>query len=216
MAYSWNNRVDFIVRFLYDTDNNGMVEKHDFECMALKMTLIEGKGEFSYNRYQENLHIMLSLWDEIAELADFNKVKGLLELASKLFCPDCSLKSFVQDGIVTIEEFKDAVQRSCVGREYRDFPQAMKMFIDSHFKLVDLNDDGVIAADEFRYNCVTRIPVDNIHILDEAYQSLLNDDDRRRGGLTLSRYQELYAQFLGNPDENCQAVHLFGPLHAMD
>lgn len=42
--------------------------------MALKMTLIEGKGEFSYGRYQENLHIMLSLWEEIAELADFNKV----------------------------------------------------------------------------------------------------------------------------------------------
>lgn len=192
MAYSWDNRVDFIVRFLYDTDNNGMVEKHDFECMALKMTLIEGKGEFSYNRYQENLHIMLSLWDEIAELADFNK-----------------------DGIVTIEEFKEAVQRSCVGRQYRDFPQAMKMFIDSHFKLVDLNDDGVIAADEFRYNCVTRIPVDNINILDEAYQNLLTDDDRRRGGLTLSRYQELYAQFLGDPNENIAAVHLFGPLHAM-
>ncbi|XP_076671144.1 sarcoplasmic calcium-binding protein 1 isoform X2 [Andrena cerasifolii] len=160
--------------------------------MALKMTLIEGKGEFSYGRYQENIHIMLSLWEEIAELADFNK-----------------------DGIVTIEEFKEAVQRSCVGRQYRDFPQAMKMFIDSHFKIVDLNDDGVIAADEFRYNCVSRIPVDNVNILDEAYQNLLNDDDRRRGGLTLSRYQELYAQFLGNPDETCQAVHLFGPLHAM-
>nr|XP_012153804.1 PREDICTED: LOW QUALITY PROTEIN: sarcoplasmic calcium-binding protein 1 [Megachile rotundata] len=211
MAYSWNNRVDFIVRFLYDTDNNGILEKHDFECMALKMTLIEGKGEFSYGRYQENLHIMLSLWEEIAELADFNK-----------------------DGIVTIEEFKEAVQKSCVGREYQDFPQAMKMFIDSHFKIVDLNgtkhsysclitknaslnlsDDGVIAADEFRYNCVTRIPVDNVNILDEAYQNLLNDDDRRRGGLTLSRYQELYAEFLGNPDENCAAVHLFGPLHVM-
>lgn len=66
--------------------------------MALKMTLIEGKGEFSYNRYQETLHIMLSLWEEIAELADFNK-----------------------DDIVTIEEFKEAVQRSCVGREYQDF-----------------------------------------------------------------------------------------------
>ena len=39
------------------------------------MTLIEGRGEFHYNRYQENLHIMLSLWEEIAELADFNKVK---------------------------------------------------------------------------------------------------------------------------------------------
>ncbi|XP_015594627.1 sarcoplasmic calcium-binding protein 1 isoform X2 [Cephus cinctus] len=192
MAYSWDNRVSFIVKFLYDIDNNGILDQHDFECMALKMTLIEGKGEFHGSRYQENLHIMLSLWEEITELADFNK-----------------------DGIVTIEEFKKAVQRCCVGRSYRDFPQAMKMFIDSHFKLVDLNDDGVIAAEEYRYNCVTRIPVDNIDTLDEAYQNLLNDDDRRRGGLTLSRYQELYAQFLGNPDETCPAVHLFGPLHEL-
>lgn len=37
-----------------------------------------------------------------------------------------------------------------------------------------LLDDGVIAADEFRYNCVTRIAVDNVNILDEAYQNLLN------------------------------------------
>lgn len=57
-----------------DIDNNGYLDKHDFECMALRMTIIEGKGEFNYSRYQENLHIMLSLWDEIADLADFDKV----------------------------------------------------------------------------------------------------------------------------------------------
>lgn len=57
-----------------DIDNNGHLDKHDFECMALRMTLIEGKGDFNYNRYQENLHIMLSLWEEIADLADFDKV----------------------------------------------------------------------------------------------------------------------------------------------
>lgn len=58
-----------------DIDNNGYLDKHDFECMALRMTLLEGKGEFNYNRYQENLHIMLSLWEEIANLADFDKVR---------------------------------------------------------------------------------------------------------------------------------------------
>lgn len=58
-----------------DIDNNGVLDQHDFECMALRMTLIEGKGDFNYNHYQENLHIMLSLWEEIAELADFNKVE---------------------------------------------------------------------------------------------------------------------------------------------
>lgn len=42
------------------------------------------------------------------------------------------------------------------------------------------------------------------------------DDDKKRGGITLSRYQELYAQYLGNPDEKHQAVHLFGPLQTAD
>ncbi|EFN76827.1 Sarcoplasmic calcium-binding protein 1 [Harpegnathos saltator] len=172
-----------------DIDNNGQLDKHDFECMALRMTLMEGKGDFNSNRFQENQHIMLSLWEEIADLADFDK-----------------------NGVVTNEEFKKAVQKSCVGRAYKDFPQAMKMFIDTHFKILDINEDGVIGAEEFRYDCVSRIAVDNVEILDKAYQSLLNDDDRKRGGLNLSRYQELYAQFLGNPADNCSAIYLFGPV----
>lgn len=55
-------------------DNNGYLDEHDFACLALRATIIEGKGEFSYSRLQEYQHIMLSLWEEIAELADFNKV----------------------------------------------------------------------------------------------------------------------------------------------
>lgn len=35
-------------------------------------------------------------------------------------------------------------------------------------------DDGVIGAEEFRYDCVSRIAVDNIEVLDKAFQSLLN------------------------------------------
>lgn len=46
---------------------------------------------------------------------------------------------------MTTEEFKKAVQMSCVGRSYREFPQSMKMFIDSHFKLVDLNGIKLIS-----------------------------------------------------------------------
>lgn len=42
------------------------------------------------------------------------------------------------------------------------------------------------------------------------------DDDKRRGGITLARYQELYALYLGNPDEKNAGVYLFGPLNAGD
>lgn len=48
-----------------------------------------------------------------------------------------------QDGLVTTEEFKKAVQNSCIGRSYNDFPQAMKLFIDSHFKILDIN--GIVV-----------------------------------------------------------------------
>ncbi|XP_023245700.1 sarcoplasmic calcium-binding protein 1-like [Copidosoma floridanum] len=172
-----------------DTDGNGILEQNDFECMALKMTILEGKGVFNNSAHQDNVHVMLALWDEIAQIADFNK-----------------------DGMVTNEEFKDAVKKCCVGKSYGDFPQAMKSFIDNHFRIVDMNGDGVIGIEEYRYNSITRIPIADVGLIDEAYHKLVNDDDKRRGGLTLSRYQELYAAYLGDPNEQNPAVYLFGPL----
>jgi EF hand len=53
-------------------------------------------------------------------------------------------------------------------------PQAMKAFIEANYKMIDLNGDGVINAEEFRYNCITRIAVDDIKVVDDAYNTLLN------------------------------------------
>lgn len=190
MAYSWNNRVDFVVRFMYDIDNNGQLDQKDFECMAVRACVIEGKGECNPVKLSEYQHIMRSLWDEISDLADFDK-----------------------DGRISTDEFKQAVKNTCVGKKYDEFPQAMKAFIEANFKMIDLNGDGVVNKQEFCYNCITRIAVDNVQVVYDAFDSLLNDDDRRRGGLTLSRYQELYAQYLGNLDEKQPGVYLFGPLN---
>ena len=94
MAYSWDNRVKYVVRYMYDIDNNGFLDKNDFECLAVRNTLIEGRGEFSADAYANNQKIMRNLWNEIAELADFNK-----------------------DGEVTVDEFKQAVQKHCQGKK---------------------------------------------------------------------------------------------------
>ncbi|MBT8869077.1 EF-hand domain-containing protein, partial [Lactobacillus delbrueckii subsp. bulgaricus] len=106
MAYTWDNRVKYVVRYMYDIDNNGFLDKNDFECLALRNTLIEGRGEWSAEKYSANQKIMSNLWNEIAELADFNK-----------------------DGEVTVEEFKQAVQKNCSGKPFADFPSAFKTFI---------------------------------------------------------------------------------------
>ncbi|KAJ8975034.1 hypothetical protein NQ317_008974 [Molorchus minor] len=98
-------------------------------------------------------HTLLNIWDV------WSKIQDLL-----------------QDGKITVDEFKQAVQQCCMGRRYDDFPQAMKMFIDSNFKMVDLNDDGVIAADEYRFNCITKFPIDDVEVVDEAFNNMLNPD----------------------------------------
>lgn len=50
----------------------------------------------------------------------------------------------------------------------------MKAFIEANFKMMDLNGDGVVSLEEFRYNCITRIAVDEITTVDEAFNKMLN------------------------------------------
>merc|ERR1719266_479836 len=167
MAYSWDNRVKFIVRYMYDIDGNGALDKSDFECLAVRNTVIEGKGNWDEAVFKKNQEVMANLWNEIAELADFNK-----------------------DGEVSADEFMKAIEANCERKSFAEFPPAFKAFITGVFKAIDVDGDGSVGLTEFRVDCVNRMA----------------------GGITLARYQELYAQFIGNPDETCNACYLFGPL----
>lgn len=40
--------------------------------------------------------------------------------------------------------------------------------------MIDIDSDGVIGAKEYRYNCITRIAVDNIQTVDDAFNKLLD------------------------------------------
>ncbi|KAK3855729.1 hypothetical protein Pcinc_037888 [Petrolisthes cinctipes] len=182
-TFPTNNQLD------PDIDNNGFLDKNDFECLAVKNTLIEGRGEFKEDAYANNKKIMSNLWNEIAELADFNK-----------------------DGEVTVDEFKQAVKNLCCGKTFDAFPTCFKTFISKLFCAIDVNGDGLVGVDEYRLDCITRSAFANVKEIDDAYNKLCTDGDKKAGGISLSRYQELYAQFISNPDENSNAVFLFGPL----
>lgn len=188
-AFEWGNRVRFVVKNMYDLDNNGYLDVHDFECLALKYTILEGKGMYSKDAHEKNKTVMISLWMEIAELADFNK-----------------------DGQVTTEEFQSAVQNVCVGKKFDQFPQSLKHAINCKFMGADINGDGLIGIDEFRLDCVSRAAFDSIEEIDNCYNKLLNDDDRKKDGINKTRYQELFAEFIAAPEANVPGAYLFGPL----
>jgi len=188
MAYTWDNRVKYIVRYMYDIDNNGFLDKNDFDCLALRTTLIENRGDVPADALAKNKAVMLNLWNELAALADFDK-----------------------DGEVTVEEFKKAVQGNCKGKAYNDFPVAFKAFIANQFKTIDVNGDGMVGFDEYRLDCITRAAFADVQEIDDAYNKLVTPEDVKAGGISIERYQELYAQFLSSEAES-NACYLFGPL----
>jgi len=188
MAYTHDNRVRYVVRYLYDIDNNGVLDKNDFKCLAVRNTIVETKGDFPAERFAQNAKIMEDLWNEIAVLADFDK-----------------------NGEVDADEFKKAVQDNCVGKDYASFPPAFKVFIENQFKSIDINSDGSVGLDEYRQDVITRGAYADIAEIDNAYNKLVNDADKAAGGISLNRYKELYAQFIGAKDEG-PYMYLFGPL----
>jgi predicted house-cleaning noncanonical NTP pyrophosphatase (MazG superfamily) len=189
MTLNWDNRVAFVVRFLYDTDNNGYLDRSDFENLALRNTLLELSGEYTKEKHDTNKAIMINLWNEIATLADFNK-----------------------DGQVTVDEFKKAVQDVCVGKKFADLPISFRASIQAKFRSIDNNGDDLIQPGEYRIEIINRCGNATIQEIDQAWTNLLNDEDKKRGGINLVRYQDLWAEFIGDKSATCHGANLFGPL----
>lgn len=50
----------------------------------------------------------------------------------------------------------------------------MKAFIETNFKMIDIDNDGIIGENEYRFNCITRVAVDSIQVVDDAFTKLLD------------------------------------------
>merc|ERR1712080_143262 len=65
------------------------------------------------------------------------------------------------------------------------FPMLSNIFIGAQFRTIDVDGDGTVGLTEFRVDCVNRMAYKSIGELDAAYEKLLNDDDKKAGGISL-------------------------------
>lgn len=194
-AYQWNNRVKFITKYMFDIDNNGYLDLYDFECLALRYTVLGGKGSFDPKVHEKNKVIMINFWNDMAEFGNFNK-----------------------NGQVSIDDFTRGLQNVCVGKKFSRLPNSVQDVITCKFNTIDLDgknsssSDGLITLEEYRLDCISWCAYKDISDIDDCYHKLLSEEDKMAEGISLKRYQELYAQFLGSPGTEKPGVYLFGPI----
>ena len=97
---------------------------------------------------------MLNLWNEISDIADFDKVAASFPiLSSSLLTPDGSEVLLLQaaysypfqNGEVDTEEFTGGVRTACKGKKYTELPEAFKFFIEvGDASVPDLYHDDVL------------------------------------------------------------------------
>merc|ERR1712114_27195 len=117
-----------------------------------------------------------------------------------------------KDGEVTTEEFIKAIRTTSMGKPFDGLPACLKTFIGAMFKTIDIDGDGNIGIEEYRQDCVKRMAYSNIKDLDDAYNKLAGGCP---DGITLAKYQELYAGFIANENSanaDLPCLYLFGPL----
>ena len=82
-------------------------------------------------RYEKNKTVMINLWQQIAQIADFDK-----------------------NGEVDTEEFMGGVETACKGKNYDDLPEAFKFFIEAQFRTIDVDGEFFLLLTFYYFRCV--------------------------------------------------------------
>ncbi|XP_052817877.1 calexcitin-2-like [Mya arenaria] len=120
------NKISKLFTMLYDSNNDGVIEKRDFDIYLQKVSQVLGWKSDSekYLKAQETLN---TVWDGLKEYADTDK-----------------------DAKITLEEWL-RMWRDCLKDiEAGEFPAWQKKYMDLMFDVNDMSGDELIDMEEYK------------------------------------------------------------------
>ncbi|MFJ8825265.1 EF-hand domain-containing protein [Streptomyces sp. NPDC102467] len=167
----------------YDTDQNGVIEKADFDLAAQRMGKEFGHKPNSPQQRQLNEQLT-RLWEVLAEIADTD-----------------------HDGRITEDEYKNAF-RTKVITSPEAFDKMYRPFIQALINVVDSDKDGKVDQQEHVrwYRALMNVPEKDSQ---EAFSRLDEDGD---GYLTREEILKSVRDFYFNDDPTAPGNMLLGPI----
>ena len=65
-----------------------------------------------------------------------------------------------QDREVSTEEFRCALKRACVGKAFRDLPEAFRAYVNSAYRTIDI--DGKTQGQHQQFNLLGRLRIQHL------------------------------------------------------
>lgn len=180
---------DFLERKLarrfraHDHDNNGFLQRHDFERSAVRMAEEFGHGPESPAR-QRLVEISLGLWEHLRKVADLDA-----------------------DGRISLAEYKAAFAAGLLETP-ESFDQGYVPYINAVMDVVDQDRDGKLTvSDEIRWmGSLMRVPEQDAR---EGFHRIDKDND---GFITVSDLVESIRGYYFDVSPDAPGHWLLGPL----
>ncbi|XP_023220806.1 sarcoplasmic calcium-binding protein, beta chain-like [Centruroides sculpturatus] len=173
-----------------DVDKNGYISWADYELLALRTTFQQNFGNYDQEIHKKYLQHSRQMWESLCTDLGVDKDDNVhfFHLIDFMYSSTNKTKKF--------EELPDFLQNLCV----------------EVFRMIDRKGDNLWDRDEYRFGSVIWCYITNLKDIDNAFDSMLNAEDKIGGGISLDRYKELVVEFFTSMDGETPSRNIFGPL----
>ncbi|XP_013779534.1 sarcoplasmic calcium-binding protein 1-like [Limulus polyphemus] len=173
-----------------DADKNGYISWADYELLALRTTFQQNSGKYDEGIHEKYLTHSRKMWESL--------------------CSDIGGDTEGQVQFTDLVNFMFVLTSKT--QKFEELPDFLQNLATEVFYMVDKNGDNMWDKEEYRFGSVLWCYVTSLKGIDDAFNSMLNEEDKQRGGLSIDRFKKLVTEFFTSLEADTPCRNIFGPL----